>query len=122
MYLKILRLGHAMYVPLKSKSNKNYLIDPFFDLNPGCPEQFITESFFQSLDGVFLTHGHFDHTSGLQKILDSKPDILVVAQYELALILLQKGVKNVYPINLGGSIQLEDVNVTMVPSKTHLVL
>lgn len=116
MYLKILRLGHAMYV-LTSETNKRYLIDPFFDLNPGCPEEFNNESFFQSIDGVFLTHGHFDHTSGLQKILDSKPDILVVAQYELALILLQKGVKNVFPINLGGSVHLEDVQVTMVPAR-----
>ena len=114
--VKILRLGHAMYV-FKSNNNKNYLIDPFFDLNPGCPKEFNDESFFQSIDGVFLTHGHFDHTSGLQKILSTNPDILVVAQYELALILLQQGIKNVYPINLGGSIQLEDVKVTMVPAK-----
>lgn len=114
--MKILRLGHAMYV-LKSKNKKSYLIDPFFDLNPGCPKEYNNEEFFRSIDGIFLTHGHFDHTSGLQKILNIKPDILVVAQYELALILLQKGVKNVYPINLGGSVQLDDVNVTMVPAR-----
>ena len=53
----------------------------------------------------------------LQKILNFNPDILVVAQYELALILLQNGVKNVYPLNLGGAIRFEDVNVTMVPAR-----
>jgi L-ascorbate metabolism protein UlaG (beta-lactamase superfamily) len=37
-----------------------------------------------------------------------------VAQYELALILLQKGYKNVLPINIGGSVQFEDAQVTMV--------
>jgi L-ascorbate metabolism protein UlaG (beta-lactamase superfamily) len=114
--MKVLRLGHAMYV-LTSKEGKNYLIDPFFDMNPGCPAQYQTEEFMKSIDAVFLTHGHFDHTSGLQKLLNSHPDCLVVAQYELAMILLQKGVKNVYPINLGGSIHLEDVKATMVQAK-----
>ncbi|MBE1556640.1 metal-dependent hydrolase [Sporosarcina limicola] len=114
--MKILRLGHAMYI-FKSNSKKNYLIDPFFDMNPGCPKEYDDDDFFKSIDTVFLTHGHFDHTSGLQKVLTANPDVLVVAQYELALILLQKGVKNVYPINLGGSILLEDATVTMVPAK-----
>lgn len=114
--MKVLRLGHAMYV-LSSKSGKNYLIDPFFDMNPGCPKEYHTEEFMKSIDCVFLTHGHFDHTSGLQKLLDSNPECLVVAQYELAMILMQKGVKNAYPINLGGSIELSDVKATMVQAK-----
>lgn len=114
--MKILRLGHAMY-SLTSDKNKNYVIDPFFDLNPGCPEKYNNEDFFNTIDAVFLTHGHFDHTSGLQKLIDSNPELLVVAQYELAMILLQKGIKNVFPLNLGGSIQLEDAVVTMVPAK-----
>ena len=114
--LKILRLGHAMYV-LKSKIGKKYLIDPFFDLNPGFPPQLNTADFYQSIDCVFLTHGHFDHTSGLTKLVEHKPDIMIVAQYELALILLQQGIKNVLPINLGGSVSFEDVNVTMVQAK-----
>lgn len=114
--LKILRLGHAMYV-LKSTAGKNYLIDPFFDLNPGFPPQLNTADFFQSIDCVFLTHGHFDHTSGLTKLVEHKPEIMIVAQYELALILLQQGIKNVLPINLGGSVSFEDVTVTMVQAK-----
>ncbi|MED3563995.1 metal-dependent hydrolase [Bacillus xiapuensis] len=114
--MKIQRLGHAMYV-LKSKEGKNYLIDPFFDLNPGFPPHLDTAEFYQSLDCVFLTHGHFDHTSGLTKIVEYKPEIMVVAQYDLALILLQKGIKNVLPINLGGSVSFEEVTVTMVQAK-----
>jgi L-ascorbate metabolism protein UlaG (beta-lactamase superfamily) len=114
--MKVLRLGHAMYV-LTSKQGKKYLIDPFFDMNPGCPKEFQTENFLKSMDAVFLTHGHFDHTSGLQKLLDANPDCLVVAQYELAMILLQKGTKNVFPINLGGSLDLTDMKATMVQAK-----
>lgn len=111
--MNILRLGHAMYL-LTSKKEKKYLIDPFFDMNPGCPDSYIQESFFKSIDAVFLTHGHFDHTSGLAKLKEANPEVLVVAQYELALILMQKGYQNVMPINYGGSVRLEDTLVTMV--------
>src|SRR3954452_6417898 len=114
--MNILRLGHAMYV-LKSNAGKRYLIDPFFDLNPGFPKALNNADFYQSIDCVFLTHGHFDHTSGLTKLVEHKPDIMIVAQYELALILLQQGIKNVLPINLGGSVSFEDANVTMVQAK-----
>ena len=105
-----------MYL-LSSEASKNYLIDPFFDLNPGCPKEFNNEEFFNTVDAVFLTHGHFDHTSGLQKMMEANPQLLVVAPYELAMILLQKGYQNIFPLNLGGSIPLEDVHVTMVPAK-----
>ncbi|PID15053.1 metal-dependent hydrolase [Sporosarcina sp. P34] len=105
-----------MYL-LSSQTNKNYLIDPFFDLNPGCPKEFNTKEFFHTIDAVFLTHGHFDHTSGLQKMMDTNPQLLVIAPYELAMILLQKGFQNIFPLNLGGSIPLKDVHVTVGPAK-----
>ncbi|WP_316572277.1 metal-dependent hydrolase [Neobacillus sp. YIM B06451] len=114
--MKILRLGHAMYM-FTSKEGKNYLVDPFIDLNPGFPRHLDNKDFYNAIDCVFLTHGHFDHTSGLSKIVENKPDIMVVAQYDLAMILLQKGIKNVLPINLGGSVSFEGLNVTMVQAK-----
>jgi L-ascorbate metabolism protein UlaG (beta-lactamase superfamily) len=114
--MKITRLGHAMYV-LTSKNGKRYLVDPFFDMNPGCPDAYQTEAFMKSIDAVFLTHGHFDHTSGLGKLLEQNPDCLVVAQYELAMILMQDNVKNAFPLNFGGTVQLEDMAATMVQAK-----
>lgn len=111
--MKVLRLGHAMYM-LTSKKGSRYLIDPFFDMNPGCPNEFMSEDFLKSVNAVFLTHGHFDHTSGLEKMKQANPEVLVVAQYELAMILMQKGYQNVYPLNIGGSIELEDAKISMV--------
>ncbi|HEY4550553.1 MAG TPA: metal-dependent hydrolase [Bacillus sp. (in: firmicutes)] len=114
--MNILRLGHAMYV-LKSTAGKKYLIDPFFELNPGFPKELNHADFYQSINCVFLTHGHIDHTSGLSRLVKHKPDIMIVAQYELALILLHQGIKNVFPINTGGSVSFDDVTVTMVQAK-----
>lgn len=114
--MKVLKLGHAMYV-FKSNEGKNYLIDPFIDLNPGFPQHLDHPDFYNSIDCVFLTHGHFDHTSGLSKLVEHNPDIMIVAQYELALILLQQGLKNVLPINLGGSVFFDDATITMVQAR-----
>src|SRR5690554_5230169 len=111
--MKILRLGHAMYMFTSSKGKK-YLVDPFIDLNPGFPQHLDHKDFYDEIDCVFLTHGHFDHTSGLSKVVENNPEITVVAQYDLAMILLQKGIKNVLPMNLGGSMPFEDLTVTMV--------
>ncbi len=112
-WLKILRIGHASYV-LKSKDNKRYLIDPFLSANPGCPEEYTRKEFLETIDAVFLTHAHFDHTNGLQEITEVNPNVLIVAQYDFGLLLLQNGYKNVHLLNFGGSIELEDVKVTMV--------
>ncbi|MCP1145023.1 metal-dependent hydrolase [Lysinibacillus endophyticus] len=114
--MKILRLGHAMYV-LTSKKGNRYLIDPFFDMNPGCPSEYQTEEFLSTIKGVLLTHGHFDHSSGLDKLRKANPDCLVLAQYELALILGKKGFNNVYPLNFGGSFDFDDMRATMVQAR-----
>lgn len=114
--MKIVRLGHAMYL-LESTVGKKYLIDPFFDLNPGFPPHLNQKDFYSSIDCVFLTHGHIDHTSGISTLVEHKANIMIVAQYELAMILLHKGIKNVLPINTGGSVSFEDVTVTMVQAR-----
>ncbi|WP_243297860.1 metal-dependent hydrolase [Bacillus litorisediminis] len=114
--MKILRLGHAMYC-FTSNSGTKVLVDPFFDMNPGCPPDYQTEEFMKSIQLVALTHGHFDHTSGLHKIVAANPDVLIIAQYELALILLGKGMKNVIPLNVGGQFEYEDLELTMVTAR-----
>lgn len=114
--MKVLRLGHAMYV-LTSNGGSKFLIDPFFEMNPGCPEDYQTDEFLATIDTVVLTHGHFDHTSGLERLTQAKPDVLIVAQYELAMILIQKGCQNVMPLNFGGQFQVADAELTMVAAR-----
>lgn len=102
---------------LTSKEGKRYLIDPFFAMNPGCPAEYATPEFMQTIDAVFITHGHFDHTSGLSELKAYNPECLVVCQYDLGLLFMQKGFTNVYLLNYGGTIRLDDADVAMVPAR-----
>ncbi|WP_221568079.1 metal-dependent hydrolase [Alkalihalobacillus sp. TS-13] len=111
--MKMMRLGHASYL-LTSRSGKKHLIDPFLSGNPGCPEAYTKPEFLKTIDTVYLTHGHFDHTAGLKELVDANPDVLIVCQYEMGLILLQSGYQNVHLLNYGGSVEFDDVKVSMV--------
>ena len=99
---------------MKSKFGKNYLIDPFLNANPGCPEQYLKPEFLKTIHAVLLTHGHFDHTEGLQHVVENNPDVNIVAQYDLGLLLMQKGFQHVQLINIGGKVRFEDMSATMV--------
>ncbi|MCL6453862.1 MAG: metal-dependent hydrolase [Alicyclobacillus sp.] len=114
--MKIRRLGHAMF-EYTTKDGHTYLVDPFFDLNPGCPESFLSADHLATLGGVFLTHGHFDHVSGLERVKQANPDVMVVCQYDLAMLLLQQGLSNVFPINFGGTAELPGVAASMVVAR-----
>lgn len=111
--MKILRIGHATWV-LTSSTGKKYMIDPFLQENPGCPAEYLQPDFLKSIEAVCLTHGHFDHTEGLEELIQHNPDVQIIAQYDFGLLLLQNGYKNVQLINVGGKIRLEDVDITMV--------
>lgn len=111
--MRILRIGHASYI-LKSEFGNNYLIDPFLHTNPGCPEENLQPEFLKTIDTVFLTHGHFDHTEGLEYLVECNSDIKIIAQYDLGLILLQNGFENIQLLNVGGKVRFNDVSATMV--------
>ncbi len=100
---------------LESQSGKNYLIDPFFSMNPGCGD-LATEEFTKSIDVVLLTHAHFDHTEGVNAFKDYNPNVQIIAQYELALLLMNEGFPNVMPLNFSGTLKTDDVSITMVPA------
>lgn len=110
--MKITRLGHSCFV-ITTKKGKNVMVDPFLGQNPACPKEMLEEKYLQKIDTVFLTHGHFDHISGLAEVKAANPEVLVVAQYELALRLMGEGY-NVFPLNYGGTYREDTFEVTMV--------
>jgi L-ascorbate metabolism protein UlaG (beta-lactamase superfamily) len=89
------------------------LIDPFIAGNPKYPKSFELPS---TIHFILLTHGHGDHISDAVPVA-KKHGSTVVAIYELAAYVEGKGVAKTIGMNLGGTVQLDDVAVTMVEAK-----
>jgi L-ascorbate metabolism protein UlaG (beta-lactamase superfamily) len=109
---RITWLGHAT-VLVQTDKGTNILIDPFIAHNPKYPKDFVLPAKIQY---VLLTHGHGDHISDAVPVA-SKHGSTVVAIYELADYVTGKGVTSTVGMNLGGTVQLDDVAVTMVEAK-----
>jgi L-ascorbate metabolism protein UlaG (beta-lactamase superfamily) len=105
-------LGHAT-VLVQTAGGTNILIDPFIAQNPKYPTAFSLPSKIQY---ILLTHGHGDHISDAVPVAQ-KHGSTVVAIYELAAYVGGKGAANTIGMNLGGTVQLDDVAATMVEAK-----
>lgn len=109
---RITWLGHAT-VLIQTAQGTNLLIDPYIEQNPSYPKDFVLPS---KIHSVLATHGHGDHISDIVPVA-AKHDSTVVAIHELAGYLAGKGVARTIGMNLGGTVQLNDVAVTMVEAK-----
>jgi L-ascorbate metabolism protein UlaG (beta-lactamase superfamily) len=109
---RITWLGHATVLVQTSKGT-NFLIDPFIAQNPKYPKNFVLP---EKIHYILLTHGHGDHISDAAPVA-AKHNSTVVAIYELAAYLAGKGVAHTIGMNLGGTVQLDDVAATMVEAK-----
>jgi L-ascorbate metabolism protein UlaG (beta-lactamase superfamily) len=102
-------LGHATVLVTTAKGT-NILIDPFIEHNPKYPKGFTLP---EKIDYILLTHGHGDHISDAAPVA-KKHGSTVVAIYELAAYIESKGVEKTIGMNLGGTVQLDDVAATLV--------
>jgi L-ascorbate metabolism protein UlaG (beta-lactamase superfamily) len=109
---RITWLGHAT-VLIQTARGTNILIDPFIAQNPKYPKSFNLPS---KLQYILLTHGHGDHISDVVPVAQ-RHGSTVAAIYELASYVGGKGVSNTIGMNLGGTVQLDDVAATMVEAK-----
>lgn len=110
---RITWLGHAT-VLVQTAQGTNLLIDPFIAQNPKYPKSFVLP---EKIDYVLLTHGHGDHISDAVPVAQ-KHGSTVVAVVELAGYIEKKGIKDTIGFNIGGTVQLKDVAVSMVEA-TH---
>jgi L-ascorbate metabolism protein UlaG (beta-lactamase superfamily) len=109
---RITWLGHAT-VLVETAQGTNILIDPYIAQNPSYPKDFVLPS---KIHSILATHGHGDHISDVVPVA-AKHDSTVAAIHELAGYFAGKGVARTIGMNLGGTVQLNDVAVTMVEAK-----
>ncbi len=105
-------LGHAAFEI--GMYGKTILIDPWIT-NPKSP---ITLDELPKVDFILITHDHGDHLGEAVEIA-KRHNSYIVAVYELTLRVAEQGVKNVLPLNVGGSVKLtSEIEVYAVPA-TH---
>ncbi len=105
-------LGHAT-VLVETAKGTNILIDPFIAQNPKHPKTFVLPA---KIDSILLTHGHGDHIADVVDAAATHGST-VVAIHELAAYVGSKGVAKTIGMNLGGTVQLNEVAATMVEAK-----
>jgi len=110
--LSITWLGHSAFV-LQSPGGRRLLFDPFITGNPSAPDD--AKKHVGALDLILVTHGHSDHV-GDAVALGRSTGALVVAADELSVWLQKKGLKHVTGMNLGGTLRLLGLAITMVPA------
>lgn len=107
--IKLTWLGHAAFRIVTPKG-KTVIIDPWIMQNPMTPE---SEKDVKKCDIMLCTHGHGDHIGDAVSIA-KRHNPKVVGIFELCLWMQKKGVKQIFPMNKGGTQQVGDIKVTMV--------
>ena len=106
---KLTWLGHATF-RLQTREGVTFYIDPWIMQNPKCPP---AEKDVKQADFLLCTHGHGDHIADAVDV-GKKHNSTAVGIFELCLWLQKKGVKNIAPMNKGGTQAVGGINVTMV--------
>lgn len=93
-------------------SGKTLLFDPFITPNDLAKNIRLEDI---SADYILLSHGHVDHVADAEA-LAKQTGATVIANFEVATWLGQKGVDKAHPMNLGGSFQFDFGRVKLVPA------
>lgn len=110
--MQIIWLGHGSF--RLEIADQVLLVDPWLSGNPMLPE----DQHDAAIDGathILITHGHFDHTADVVN-LAKKLSIPVVGMYDLMSHFEQSESLSTIGYNIGGTVQLGEVAVSMVPA------
>ena len=103
--------GHSTFV-ITTPGGKRIVTDPWLEGNPKCPPAMKK---ITAADLILVSHGHSDHTGDLMAV-SRATKAPVVAVYELAHWFELKGLSNLQGMNIGGTIAVAGLSVTMVPA------
>ncbi|MFQ6050888.1 MAG: metal-dependent hydrolase [Candidatus Hydrothermarchaeota archaeon] len=108
--VKIQWLGHAGF---RISNKTTIIIDPFLT---GNPKARVSLEEIDRADIVCVTHGHGDHLGDSIEIA-KRHNSTLVGIYEVAVFANKKGIEKVEPMNIGGTIRIDDIEITMTEAK-----
>ncbi|NDV02462.1 metal-dependent hydrolase [Pseudoroseicyclus tamaricis] len=109
--MNIIWLGHGSF--RIEIAGEVLLVDPWLEGNPVFPNERRAEA-GAGATKVLLTHGHHDHASEVE-LIAADAGVPIVAIHELAKWLEARS-NNVVRMNMGGTVRVGEVTVTMVPA------
>ncbi|MGD8505254.1 MAG: metal-dependent hydrolase [Candidatus Bathyarchaeota archaeon] len=104
---RITWFGHAAFKI--EIAGKIVLVDPWLDGNPTSP---VKSSEVTQADIVYITHDHGDHLGDAFDIC-RRTKSAFVATFELGNYAEENGVENVVGLNVGGSVEIEGVKLSV---------
>jgi L-ascorbate metabolism protein UlaG (beta-lactamase superfamily) len=105
--LSITWLGHSSFV-VRTPGGTTILFDPWYTGNPSFPEGKTPKA----ADLILVTHGHSDHITDAAAMARAT-GATVVGSWEVVTWLGTKGVKDIEPMNKGGTITARGLRITM---------
>jgi L-ascorbate metabolism protein UlaG (beta-lactamase superfamily) len=109
--LSITWFGHSTFL-ITTPGGKRIVTDPWLEGNPKCPPAMKK---ITAADLILVSHGHSDHTGDVVPV-SRATNAPIVAVYELAHWFERKGLGNLQGMNIGGTIAVAGLRVTMVPA------
>jgi L-ascorbate metabolism protein UlaG (beta-lactamase superfamily) len=109
--LAITWLGHSSF-RLRTPGGKELLFDPWYTGNPSFP----AGARPTAADLILISHGHSDHTGDAAAIA-KETGATVVGIFEITSWLGAKGIKNIEPMNKGGTITTRGLRITMTDAR-----
>lgn len=108
MPLEVTWLGHATL--LVASSTTRVIVDPWLEGNPRRPADIPD---LNRLDGIAVTHGHFDHMASVVSLVQ-ETGAPVLCNSEISAYLGSRGVSERLEMNKGGTREIGDLQITMV--------
>jgi L-ascorbate metabolism protein UlaG (beta-lactamase superfamily) len=109
--LAITWLGHSSF-RVRTPGGKEVLFDPWYTGNPVFPETARPKA----ADLILVSHGHSDHITDAAATAKAT-GATVVGIWEVTSWLGSKGVQNLEPMNIGGTITAKGLRITMTDAR-----